>query len=173
MTFQMSVYKSFFVLFVASIFFYFLNFTAESWSQTTSEFKSRLIFGNTTAVNDNFTIGVNGNVLVSLALIDTNSTNQTSHEDGIHFMSVVCPIRSPVVVLPVNNSINLFELNKSANLTEIEGVIYCQASNISDIMSIKSINEQLIDSKLVTLNSTNCNSQNFAYSLLSKIDDCK
>ena len=172
MVLHMTVYTFFFVLFVASLFIYFSNFTTESWPQITQEFESKYIFGNTTAVNDNFTIGVNGNLVVSLALAHANTTDQTSHEDAIHFMSVVCPIRSPVIVLPVNNSINSHELNKSANLTEIEGVVYCQASNISDVKSIKSINEQLVDAKLATLDSKNCNSQTFAHSILSRIDDC-
>jgi hypothetical protein len=161
------------ILFVATLFLYFGNFTAESWTQTTSEFESRLIFGNTTAVNDNFTIEVNENLVVSLALIDTNTTDQTFHQDGIHFMSVVCPIRSPVVVLPLPYSLNSLEHdNKSANLTEIEGIVYCQASNISDINSTQSINEQLLDAKLATLHKKYCNNQTFAFSFLSRISEC-
>ena len=168
MVFHMSVYGFFFVLFT---FTYFSNFTTDSWPQTTQEFESKYIFGNTAAVNDNFTIGVNGNLVVSLALIDINTTDQASREDAIHFLSVVCPIRSPVIVLPVNNSTNSLELNKSANLTEIEGVVYCQASNISDVKSVKSINEQLVNAKLASLDSKNCNSQTFAHLLLSRIYD--
>jgi hypothetical protein len=169
----MSIHAPFIILFIASLFIYFLNYSMESWTQTASEFESKFIFGKITAVNDNFSIGINDSLVVSLALVDTNTaTNQTSHEDLIHFMSVVCPIRSPVVVLPVPDSINSLEHDsKSANLTDIQGVLYCQASNISDINSTKSINEQLVIAKLATLDSKNCNSQTCAHSLLTRLGD--
>jgi hypothetical protein len=161
-----------FVIFVAITFPFLSGFTVESWAQSNSEFESRLIFGNTTSVNDNYTIGINDNLVVSLAFIDTNTSDPTLHEDGIHFMSVLCPIRSPVIVSPVTNSINSDELTQSSNRTQIEGIVYCQASNISDIKSKKSINEKLIDVKLATLDSKNCNSQIFAYLPLSRIGKC-
>lgn len=162
-----------FVLFVAILSSYFSNFISESWAtQTTSEFESQLIFGNTTAVNDNFTLEVNDSLIVTLALVATNTTDEITHEDGIHFMSMVCPIRSPVVVFPVTNSITLHELNKSANLKEIEGVVYCQTNNISDLNSAKSINEQLVDAELAILDNNNCKNQNIPFSILSRIGDC-
>jgi hypothetical protein len=159
-------------MFVASTFPFLSGFTLESWAQSNSEFESRLIFGNTTAVNDNYTIGINDNLVVSLAFIDTNITDQILREDGIHFISVVCPIRSPVIVSPVTSSINSDELTQSSNLTQIDGIVYCQASNISDIKSKKSINEQLIDAKLATLGSKNYNIQIFAYPPPFRIDNC-
>jgi hypothetical protein len=168
----MLVLISFFVMFVASMFPFLSGFTLESWAQSNSEFESRLIFGNTTAVNDNYTIGINDNLVVSLALIDTKISDQILREDGIHFISVVCPIRSPVVVSPVTSSINSDELTQSSNLTQIDGIVYCQASNISDIKSKKSINEQLIDAKLATFDSKNCNNQTFAYPPPSRIENC-
>jgi hypothetical protein len=159
-------------MFISSLILYFSSYSAEISTQVTSEFESRLIFGNTTAVNDNFTIGLNGSLIVSLALIDTNNTDQIT-QDAIHYMSVACPIRSPVVVLPVTNSTNALEFNKSANLTDvIEGIVYCQASNSSDTSSTKSINEQLIDTKLAKLNSPNCNSQTFTFSNFSRLGNC-
>jgi hypothetical protein len=159
-------------MFVASTFLYLSGFTLESWAQSNSAFESRLIFGNTTAVNDNYTIGINDNLVVSLALIDTKISDQILREDGIHFISVGCPIRSPVVVFPVTSSINSDELTQSSNRTQMEGIVYCKASNISDIKSIKSINEQLIDAQLATLDSINCNIQIFAYPPPSRIDNC-
>jgi hypothetical protein len=160
-------------MFISSLFLYSFSYSAEISTQVTSEFESNLIFGNTTAVNDNFTVGVNGSLIVSLALIETNNTDQTTQEDAIHYMSVVCPIRSPVVVLPVINSTNALEFNKSANMTsEIEGIVYCQANNSSDTSSTKSINEQLLDANLATLDNTNCNSQTVAFSNLSRLGDC-
>lgn len=167
-------YLLFIILFVAILSFYFSNFILESWAttQTTPEFESRLIFGNTTAVNDNFTIGVNDNLVVTLALVDTNTTNQITHDDGIHFISVVCPIRSPVIVLPATNSMTFYELNKSANLKEIDGIVYCQTTNISDLNFTKSINEQLVDAKLALLDNKNCKNQTLPFSIISKTDDC-
>ena len=168
----MLVLISFFVMFVASTFLFLSGFTLESWAQSNSEFESRLIFGNTTAVNDNYTIGINDNLVVSLSLIDTKISDQILREDGIHFISVVCPIHSPVVVSPVTSSINSDELTQSSNRTQIDGIVYCQASNISDIKSKKSINEQLIDAKLATFDSKNCNNQTFAYPPPSRIENC-
>lgn len=168
----MFVLIPFFVMFVASTFLYLSEFTVESWAQSNSEFELRLIFGNITAVNDNYTIGINDNLVVSLAFIDTNITDQVLREDGVHFMSIVCPIRSPVILSPVTSSVNSDELTPSFNLTQIDGIVYCQTSNISDIKSKKSINEQLIDAKLATLDSKNCNGQNFAYPPPSRIDNC-
>ncbi|WP_148686352.1 hypothetical protein [Candidatus Nitrosocosmicus hydrocola] len=174
MVFRLSIHSPLLIiLFVAILSSYFSNFISESWAtQTTLEFQSRLIFGNTTAVNDNFTLEVNDSLVVTLALVATNTTDEITHEDGIHFMSVVCPIRSPVVVFPVSNSISLYELNKSANLKEIEGVVYCQSSNISDLNSTKSINEQLVDAELAIPDNNNCKNQNIPFSVLSRIDDC-
>jgi hypothetical protein len=111
-------------------------------------------------------------LVVLLALVDTNTTDQTSHEDGLHYVSVVCPIRSPVVVIPATISPNSLELNKLANPTEIEGIVYCQTSNISDINSTKSINEQLLDANLATLDKKNCINQTSVFSFLSRIYDC-
>jgi hypothetical protein len=162
----------FFVMFVASMFPYLSGFTIESGAQSNSEIESRLIFGTTTAVNDNYTIGINDNLVVSLAFIDTNIIDQVLREDGIHFISVVCPIRSPVIVSPVTSSINSDELTQSSKRTQIDGIVYCQANNISDMKSKKSINEQLIDAKLAPLDSKNCNSQILAYPPLSRIDNC-
>lgn len=169
----MSIYMSFIIMFISSLILYFSSYSAEISTQVTSEFESRLIFGNTSAVNDNFTIGLNGSLIVPLALIETNNTDQITQEDAIHYMSVVCPIRSPVVILPVINSTNALDVNKSANLTDvIEGIVYCQASNSSDTRSTKSINEQLIDAKFAKLDSPNCNSQIFAFSNFSRLGDC-
>ena len=85
-------------------------------------FEPTPISGNITEVNNNYTVELNGNLLVSLAFIDSSTTDQTIYQDGIHFMSVVCPIRSPVIVLPMDNPTNLVEDDQSADLKEIEGI---------------------------------------------------
>jgi hypothetical protein len=130
------------------------------------------IIGNITEVNNNHTVEVNGNLLVSLAFIDSSTTDQTTHQDGIHFMSVLCPIRSPVIVLPIANFTNLLDDNQPVDLTEVEGIVFCQSSNISDVNSTKSINEQLIDARLATLDSKICNNATLASSHLAKIIKC-
>jgi len=174
MVFLLSVQTSFIlILFVAILTLYFSNFISESWTtQTTPKVESRLIFGNTTAINNNFTIEVNDSLVVTLTLVDTNTTDQITHDDGIHFLSVICPIRSPIVVLPATTPIPLPEVNKAANLTEIEGLVYCQTSNISDLNITKSINEQLIDAKLAILDIKSCNNQSIPISILSRMDVC-
>jgi hypothetical protein len=152
---------------------WFSNYSADIWAQTPVElFEPTPIFGNITEVNDNYTVELNGNLLVSLAFIDSSTTDQTIHQDGIHFMSVVCPIRSPVIVLPIDSSTNLLEDDQSADLKEIEGIVFCQSANISDVNSTKSINEQLIDAKLATLDSKICNNTTSASFHLAKIMKC-
>jgi hypothetical protein len=123
------------------------------WAQI-SELELQPIFGNISAVNNNYTVGVNDNLLISLAFINLNTTDETIFQDGIHFISVVCPIRSPVIVLPISDSTNFDEANPNTNLIKLEGIVFCQTSNISDINSTKSVNQQLIDAKLVTTNSS-------------------
>lgn len=163
----------FFVLVCASSIPWFSNYSTDIWAQTTVElFQPIPISGNITEINNNHTVEVNGNLLVSLAFIDSSTTDQTIHQDGIHFMSVLCPIRSPVIVLPIANFTNLLEDNQSADLTEIEGIVFCQSSNISDVNSTKSINEQLVDARLATLDSKICNNATLASSHLAKIMKC-
>ncbi len=87
-------------------------------------FEPTPISGNITEVNNNYTVELNGNLLVSLAFIDSSTTDQTIHQDGIHFMSLVCPIRSPVIVLPMDNPTNLVDDDQSADLKEIEGIFF-------------------------------------------------
>ncbi|CAN5654785.1 hypothetical protein BH23THE1_BH23THE1_17230 [soil metagenome] len=164
---------AFFVLVCASSIPWFSNYSTDIWAQTAVEvFQPIPIIGNITEVNNNHTVEVNGNLLVSLAFIDSSTTDQTIHQDGIHFMSVLCPIRSPVIVLPISNFTNLHEDNQSPDLTEIEGIVFCQSSNISDVNYTKSINEQLIDARLATLDSKICNNATFASSYLAKIMKC-
>jgi hypothetical protein len=172
MRLQEFIFLAFFVLVCASSIPWFSNYSTDIWAQTTVELQPIPIIGNITEVNNNYTVELNGNLLVSLAFIDSSTTDQTIHQDGIHFMSVVCPIRSPVIVLPISNSTNLLEDNQSADLKEIEGIVFCQSSNIADVNSTKSINEQLIDARLVTLDSKICNNATLASSQLAKIMKC-
>lgn len=166
-------FLAFFVLVCSSSIPWFSNYSTDIWAQTTVElFQPTPISGNITEVNDNYTVELNGNLLVSLAFIDSTTSDQTIHQDGIHFMSVVCPIRSPVIVLPIANSTNLLEDNQSADLKEIEGIVFCQSTNISDVNSTKSINEQLIDARLATLDSKNCNNATPASSHLANLMNC-
>ena len=151
-------FLAFFVLVCAGSIPWISNYSTDIGAQTNVElFQPIPISGNITEVNNNYTVEVNGNLLVSLAFIDSSTTDQTITQDGIHFMSVVCPIRSPVIVLPIASYTNLLEDNQSADLKEIEGIVFCQSTNISDVNSTKSINEQLIDARLATLDSKICN----------------
>lgn len=155
----------------------FLNYSAPAWAQTPIELlqQSLPISGNITAVNNNYTVGIDNNILVSLAFINPNSGDETVFQDGIHYISVVCPIRSPAVVLPVSDSTNFDVKNSNSNLTKlVDGILFCQTSSTSDINSTKSINEQLIDVKLATLDnsSTMCNNETFTYSLSDTQTGC-
>jgi hypothetical protein len=172
MILQEFIFLAFFVLVCASSFPWFSNYSTDIWAQTTVVLQPIPIIGNITEVNNNHTVEVNGNLLVSLAFIDSSTTDQTIQQDGIHFMSVLCPIRSPVIVLPISNFTNLIEDNQSADLKEIEGIVFCQSSNISDVNSTKSINEQLIDARLATLDSKICNNATIASSHFAKIMKC-
>ena len=166
-------FLAFLVLVCASSIPWFSNYSTDIWAQTTVKlFQPTPISGNITEVNNNYTVELNGNLLVSLAFIDSTTSDQTIHQDGIHFMSVVCPIRSPVNVLPIANSTNLLEDNQSADLKEIEGIVFCQSTNISDVNSTKSINEQLVDARLATLDSKICNNATPASSHLANIMKC-
>ena len=166
-------FLAFLVLVCASSIPWFSNYSTDIWAQTTVElFQPTPISGNITEVNNNYTVELNGKLLVSLAFIDSTTSDQTIHQDGIHFMSVVCPIRSPVIVLPIANSTNLLEDNQSADLKEIEGIVFCQSTNISYVNSTKSINEQLIDARLVTLDSKICNNATPASSHLDNVMKC-
>ncbi len=173
MILQEFIFLAFFVLVCASSIPWFSNYSTDIWALPTAElFQPIPISGNITEVNNNYTVEVNGNLLVSLAFIDSSTTDQTIHQDGIHFMSVLCPIRSPVIVSPIANFTNLLEDNQSADLTEIEGIVFCQSSNISDVNSTKSINEQLVDARLAILDSKICNNATLASSHLAKIMKC-
>ena len=173
MVLQLLTFLVFFaVLFFSSAIANLPNYSVHIWAQI-SELEPQPIFGNITSVNNNYTVGVNDNLLISLAFINSNTTDETIFQDGIHFISVVCPIRSPVVVLPISDSTNFDEVNSYAKLAKLEGMIFCQTSNISDVNITKSINEQLIDTKLVTLNSSKiCSSGIFTYSQSARIIDC-
>ncbi len=164
---------AFFVLVCASSIPWFSNYSTDIWAQTNLElFQPIPISGNITEVNNNYTVELDGNLLVSLAFINSTASDQTIHQDGIHFMSVVCPIRSPVIVLPIANSTNVLEDSRSADLKEIEGIVFCQSTNISDVNSTKSINEQLVDARLATLDSKNCKYTTPATSHLANIMKC-
>lgn len=126
------------------------------------------IFGKVTEISKNYTVGVNGSLVVSLAFINPNSTDQTTHEDGVHYMSVVCPIRSPVIILPVSDYTRFNDTDPYMNLTNLAGIVYCQTSNISDINSEKSINEQMVDANLASLDDNGCKD---ATSLWTKVFD--
>jgi hypothetical protein len=157
------------ILFLTTSISYYLNYSINIWAQTYSELRQLPIFGNISAVNNNYTVEVNDNLVVSLALINPNTTDETIFQDGIHFISVVCPIRSPVIVLPISDSTNFDGANSITNLTKLDGIVFCQTSNISDVNATKSINEQLIDSKLVNLDSSKIySSGNFRYSELAR-----
>jgi hypothetical protein len=155
----------FFVLFfsTSSTSSSFLDNSVHIWAQTPLGLLQQPlpISGNVTAVNNNYTVGVNNNTLVSLAFINPNSTDETVVQDGIHYISVVCPIRSPVVVLPVSDSTSFDVKNPNSNLTRlVDGVVFCQTSNTSDINSTESINEQLLDARLANLDNNNNSSSN-------------
>jgi len=166
-------FLAFFVLVCASSIPWFSNYSTDTWAQTKLElFQPTPISGNITEVNNNYTLELNGNLLVSLAFINSTTSDQTIHQDGIHFMSVVCPIRSPVIVLPITNSTNLLEDNQFADLKEIDGIVFCQSTNISDVNSTKSINEQLIDARLATLDSKICKYATPASSHLANLMKC-
>lgn len=127
------------------------------------DIQKKPIFGKVTEISNNFTVGVNGSLVVSLAFIYPNSTDQTTHEDGVHYMSVVCPIRSPVIILPVSDYTRFNDTDSSMNLTKLSGIVYCQTSNMSDINSEKSINEQLVDANLASLDVNGCNDTTFLW----------
>ena len=173
MVLQLFVFIVFFiVLFFTNSISNLFSYSLYIWGQL-SESEPLPIFGNTSAVNNNYTVGVNDNLLVSLAFINPNTTDEIIFQDGIHFISVVCPIRSPVIVLPIFDTVNFEEANSNSNLTKLDGIVFCQSSNISDVYSTKSINEQLIDAKLATLDSSkNCSSDILSYSQSARIIDC-
>ncbi len=128
------------------------------WANILPPFKghSELIIGKISDVNNNHTVGVNNTLLVELALVNLNITDEIKSQDATHFMSVVCPIRSPVVVMPEFNSPYILSHSSSENLSKIKGIVFCQSSSISDINTTKSINEQLVDANLATLDNKSC-----------------
>ena len=114
------------------------------------------ILGKITEVNNNHTVGINNTLLVELAFADINITDPIKNQDATHFMSVLCPIRSPVVVVPETDSIDLVSSDNQNNLTKVKGIVFCQSNSISDMKDTKSINEQLIEANLATLDNKSC-----------------
>ena len=118
--------------------------------------QSGQILGKITEVNNNHTVGINNTLLVELAFADINITDQTKSQDATHFMSVLCPIRSPVVVVPEIDSTDLASSDNQNKVTKVKGIVFCQSNSISDMKDTKSINEQLIEANLATLDNKSC-----------------
>lgn len=118
--------------------------------------QSPIFTGNITEVFNNFTIQLNGSLNVKLAFIDDNTNNNSQKlEDSIHYVSMLCPIRSPALVFPEfeTKSHSLIYLDK-ANL--IAGIVYCQSSKYQDTLENTSVNQDLIDSEIANLDESAC-----------------
>lgn len=124
-------------------------------------FFSNLPFiGKITEVSNNYTIQIDNITDVRLAFLDTRMEDPQILDDATHFMSVLCPIRSPVLVYPDLYSTlpNTWTVKKS----EISAIVYCQNFDNHNKEHLISLNEQLVKANLANFDKGACSMHKFA-----------
>lgn len=117
--------------------------------------------GQITGVYNNYTVQVNNNTIVNLALLETNVNESSIQIDATHFMSVLCPIRSPAIIYPdVNYQTNNGKQDFSNN--DIDAIVYCQSAQNYNNETLISINEQLLKGNLAFIDEELCTISKFA-----------
>lgn len=123
-------------------------------------FSSILPFiGKITEVGPNYTIQIDNITDVRLAFLDTRIKDPQILGDATHFMSVMCPIRSPALIYPDMNS-NLAS-NGTVTNSEISAVVYCQIFDNHNSEYLISLNEQLVKANLAIFDKDVCSIHKF------------
>lgn len=118
-------------------------------------FSSNLPFiGKITEVGSNYTIQIDNITDVKLAFLDTNMKDPQMLSDATHFMSILCPIRSPVLVYP--DLYSILPINWTLPKGEISALVYCQNFDNLSNEYLFSLNEQLVKAKLANSDKDVC-----------------
>lgn len=129
--------------------------------------------GTITEVKDNYIIEIENNTIISLSLIDNEINDSQLLKDSTHFISVLCPVRSPVVVYPdLTSNIEKNETLGGNHSKTIDGIVYCTNSKISKDVNNTSINEALVKSKLAYIDLNYCNISSYANQTWALVNGC-
>jgi len=137
------------------IIFFYIGFTmlisdAKYTKALANHYSSNLPFiGKITEVGNNYSMQVDNNTDVKLAFLNTHTKDPQILADATHFMSVLCPIRSPVLVYPDLSSVLLNNVNDTKS--EISALVYCQNFDNQSNEDWISLNEELVKAKLAIL----------------------
>ena len=118
------------------------------------------VTGTITKVIDGNTLDVNGK-MIQLAMVHSIEKGDPRWWEAVHFISVVCPVHSPVVVDPDDNNNN--QKFPFSNNMIIVAVVYCGGVNL---------NEAILDVKLATIDSRLCYTSEFADEEWIKANGC-
>ncbi|MDN5867685.1 MAG: hypothetical protein L0H55_09850 [Candidatus Nitrosocosmicus sp.] len=110
--------------------------------------------GKITEVGSNYTIQIDNITDVRLAFLDTRMKDPQILDDATHFMSVLCPIRSPALVYPNLTFILLNSWTVAKN--EISALVYCQNFDNHSNKHSMSLNEQLVKANLAVFDKDAC-----------------
>jgi len=117
-----------------------------------------VIKGSITEVYNNNTVQLNGTLNVKLSFIKQFNEDPLKQEDSTHYASVMCPIRSPAIIYVeshITNQPNSTSKTKD-DLNHINGILFCQTTDLSDTLKNSSINEDLISSNVSSLDNSSC-----------------
>lgn len=119
--------------------------------------------GTITEVKENYIIEIENNTIIRLSLIDREINDSQLLKDSTHFISVLCPVRSPVVVYPdLTSNLKKNETSEDNYSNIIDGIVFCTNSKISNDENNNSINEALVKSKLAYIDSNYCYTSSYA-----------
>ena len=134
-------------------------------------FSSNLPFiGKITEVGSDHTIKIDNSTDVKLTFLDTHIKDPQMLADATHFMSVVCPIRSPILVYPDLYSV----LSNYGNdmKSEINALVYCQNFDNQSNEEWISLNEELVKAKLAIFDKNACSLPKFTDLRWALIEIC-
>lgn len=117
-----------------------------------------ILKGNISEVFNNNTVQLNGTFNVQLSFIKSSYNDTSKQEDLTHYVSVMCPIRSPSIVQVESQMTNqsAFTSKIKENADYMSGILFCQATNDSHMLKDSSINEDLISLKVAVLDNSSC-----------------
>lgn len=134
-------------------------------------FSSNLPFiGKITEVGSSYTMQIDNNTDIKLAFLDTHIKDPQILADATHFMSVLCPIRSPVLVYP--DFYSILPNNGNVTKSEISALVYCQNFDNRSNEDWISLNEELVKSKLAIFDKDVCSNPKFTDLRWALIETC-
>ena len=134
-------------------------------------FSSNLPFiGKITEVGNNYTMQIDNSTDVKLAFLDTPIKDSQILADATHFMSVLCPIRSPVLIYP--DLYSILPNNVNDTKSEISALVYCQNFDNQSNEDWISLNEELVKAKLAIFDKNACSMPKFTDLRWALIETC-